>query len=54
MEVKDISVSDCDYHRMIGDMGWCDLSDNHCFVGMLDGNECDEFNELKKEWSEEK
>ena len=43
-----ISVSDCDYHKNLGAYGWCNLSDNPCLVGMIDGNECDEFNELKK------
>lgn len=48
-EDKDIDVRGCDYHRIIrGSLSWCDLSDNQCFVGLIDGNECDEFNDLKK------
>ena len=47
MDAEDITVSDCDYHSA---SGWCTLSENECFVSMLDGNECDEFNELKNEW----
>ena len=48
MEAEDITTRDCDYHRQIGDtLDWCDLSDNPCFVGMIDGDECDEFNELR-------
>ena len=49
----DISVTDCDYHSELGANGWCALSENPCYVGMIDGNECDEFNELKAEWENE-
>jgi len=52
IDTGNVTVKDCGYHRQIGDMDWCDLSDNPCFVGILDGNECDEFNELKEEWEE--
>ena len=53
MKTEDICVGDCDYHRDLGAYGWCDLSDNQCVVGVINGNECDEFNELKKEWEAE-
>lgn len=39
------TVYDCDYYHN----SWCTLSDNQCFVGMIDGDECDEFNELKEQ-----
>ncbi len=53
MKMENITVEDCDYHQDLGAYGWCNLSENPCYVGMIDGNECDELNELRKEMEEE-